>query len=325
MTAFALRSSHFSTALLTLSVGWPSLLPAATPPTFQHLAQAIELYEQEEYAEAHTRLMGIDADELGPAGRQRLGKYSNLAALAVGRLGAARQAYQRAQAAIREADFPKAKQLLGEVLENEYAPIELRVSARARLAKVSLLERRASAGNVPKNPNPHKQPNSKPVMPPNVDPVEQARKLIKQGSAALAAGRYFEAQKQFSMAAWYVPDAPLEKITVAVPAGLNVDHLPVAGVQERQVIALPRHWVTMNLQVGVGRLLGVQAFQFAGGPRSGVGAPGFVQLPTISRTQVKTTATAPAASVGARSRTFVQDYLVLFKPRLEPVKPPVGP
>lgn len=264
LTSFVLRSSYFSTVLLAMSAGWPSLLSAATPATFQHLAQAIELYEQEEYTEAHTLLMGIDPDELGTAGRQRLSKYSKLAARAVGRLGAARQAYQRAKAAIRDADFTKAKVLLGEVLENEYAPIELRVSARARLAKVSLLERQASAGNVLKHPDPQKQPSTKPVVPPvvspNVDPLAQAKKLIKLGSAALAEGRYFEAQKHFSMAAWYVPNAPLEKITVPVPAGLNVDHLPVAGVQERQVIAFSPHWVTMNLQVGVGRLLGVQSF-----------------------------------------------------------------
>ena len=113
----------------------------------------------------------------------------------------------------------------------------------------------------------------------------------------------------------------MDKFLVLVADRMNVHNMPVTQVEEVHLVA-PRRRVTMNMQFGVGRLIGVQSFQFAGGPRSGVGAPGFVQLPNISRTQIKTTATAPAPSIGGgRTLTFVQDYLVLFMPLLDPPRP----
>ena len=69
----------------------------------------------------------------------------------------------------------------------------------------------------------------------------------------------------------------------------------------------------------------LEEFGFSGGPQSGVGAPGFVQMPSISRTQIKTSVSLPAHSSGSRSRTIVQDYLILFKPRLHTAKSPPNP
>ena len=291
---------------------------AGDPEPAGRLKQAIALYNSQDYAEAKAMLSELDATALSDPAREQFEEYRNLTGAAIAGVSEARDKYNQARGAVRNHELAKAKELLAEVIDNAHVPTDLKISARARLARVALLERRQSR-------NPAPSPQSIPAQSPSVltvhaDPMDRAREFVRLGSAAVRRRDYFEAQEHFNAAVMLVPDAPLEEIVVLVPAGMNVSHMPVSQIEEVHMVA-PRRRVTMNMQFGVGRLIGVQSFQFAGGPQSGVGAPGFVQLPNISRTQIKTTATAPASSIaGGRTFTFVQDYLVLFMPMLDPPK-----
>ena len=87
-----------------------------------------------------------------------------------------------------------------------------------------------------------------------------------------------------------------------------VQTLNTGAVLNVQATVSPdRRYVTMNVQPGVGRLIAINTFQFSGGPITGVGAPGFVQLPIIQRQQVKTTVTVPDGGtllIGGQKLTF---------------------
>ncbi len=292
---------------------------AGDPDPAGRLKQAIALYVAQDYAEAKALLSELDPTALSDSAREQFEKYRNLTDAAMSGVSEARDKYNRARGAVRNHQLAQAKELLAAVIDNAHAPTDLKISARARLARVALLERRQS-----RNPAPSLQ--SSPAQSPSLftvhtDPLDRAREFVRLGTDAVRRRDYFKAQEHFNAAVMLVPDAPLEEIVVLVPAGMNVSHMPVSQIEEVHLVA-PQRRVTMNMQFGVGRLIGVQSFQFAGGPQSGVGAPGFVQLPNISRTQIKTTATAPAPSIGGgRTLTFVHDYLVLFMPRLDPPKP----
>ncbi len=291
---------------------------AGDPDPAGRLEQAIALYDSRDYAEANALLSELEPTALSDTARAQFEEYRNLTDAAMAGVAEARAKYNQARGAVRNHQLAQAKELLAEVIDNAHVPTDLKISARARLARVALLERRNSRQPAP-------SPQSTPAQSPSVftvhaDPMDRAREFVRLGNAAVRRRDYFKAQEHFNAAVMLVPDAPLEEIVVLVPAGMNVSHMPVSQIEEVYMVA-PRRRVTMNMQFGVGRLIGVQSFQFAGGPRSGVGAPGFVQLPNISRTQIKTTATAPAPSSGSgRTLTFVQDYLVLFMPRLDPPK-----
>ena len=90
-----------------------------------------------------------------------------------------------------------------------------------------------------------------------------------------------------------------------------IDTLDTGAVLNVQATASPdRRYVMMNLQPGVGRLVAVNTFQFSGGPITGVGAPGFVQLPIVQRQQIKTTITVPDGGtllVGGQKLTFEKE------------------
>ncbi|MCH8964336.1 MAG: hypothetical protein IIB58_05205, partial [Planctomycetes bacterium] len=80
-----------------------------------------------------------------------------------------------------------------------------------------------------------------------------------------------------------------------------------AVLNVQATVSPDRRYVTMNIQPGVGRLIAMNTFQFSGGPITGVGAPGFVQLPIIQRQQVKTTVTVPDGGtvlIGGQKLTF---------------------
>ncbi len=297
---------------------------AGDPDPAGRLKQAIALYDSQDYAEAKDLLSELDPTALSGSAREQFEKYRNLTDAAMAGVSQARDKYNQARGAVRNRQLAQAKELLAEVIDNAHAPTDLKISARARLARVALLERRQSRQQS-RNPAPSPQntsARSPSLFTVHADPLDRAREFVRLGSDAVRRRDYFKAQQHFNEAVMLVPDAPLEEIVVRVPPGMNVNHMPVTQVEEVHLVA-PRRRVTMNMQFGVGRLIGVQSFQFAGGPQSGVGAPGFVQLPNISRTQIKTTATAPAPSIGGgRTFTFVQDYLVLFKPLLDPPRPP---
>ncbi len=296
---------------------------AGDPDPAGRLERAIALYDSQDYAEAKTLLSELDPTALSEPARAQCEKYRNLTDAAMAGESEARNKYNQARGALRSRQLALAKELLAEVIDNAHVPTDLKISARARLARVALSERRQSRGQ---RRQPAPSPQNTPARSPSLftvhtDPLDRAREFVRLGSDAVRRRDYFKAQQHFNAAVMLVPDAPLEEIVVLVPAGMNVNLMPVSQVEEVYIGVPPRR-VTMNMQFGVGRLIGMQSFQFAGGPQSGVGAPGFVQLPNISRTQIKTTATAPAPSIGAgRTLTFVQDYLVLFMPLLDPPKP----
>ncbi len=297
---------------------------AVDPHPAGRLERAIALYDSQDYAEAKTLFSELDVTELSDSARAQFEKYRNLTDAAMAGVSEAYEKYNQARGAVRNHELAQAKELLAEVIDNAHAPTDLKISARARLARVALLERRQSRQQS-RNPAPAPQntpAQSHSLFNVHTDPLDRAREFVRMGTAAVRRRDYFRAQEHFNAAVMLVPAAPLEEIVVRVPPGMNVNHMPVTQVEEVH-LGVPRRRVTMNMQFGVGRLIGVQSFQFAGGPQSGVGAPGFVQLPNISRTQIKTTATAPAPSIGGgRTFTFVQDYLVLFKPLLDPPRPP---
>lgn len=286
------------------------------------LAEGIELYELEAYEAANLLLSGIEGSELRGSSLEQWRKYTDLARDAATAQQSIRREFEQARRATAEGDLARARQLLGAVLDHEYTPIELQITARARLAKVVMLERRKTPSGAPGRPLP--APAVPAAVPQSTDPVTLAREFIALGEEAIRQGDYARAQEYFNRALTQVPAAPLEEVAIAVPRAA-VEHMPVAKVHEMEYFAGPRHRVAMNLQLGVGRLIGVQSFQFAGGPPSGVGAPGFVQLPHISRTQIKTSVNVPARSLGARSYTQIQDYLVLFKPKIAPDAPAHNP
>ncbi len=308
--------------VLWVSLVCPLVCVAQDRSAERQLAQGIELFELEAYEAAEVLLSGVDESELRGSSLEQWHKYTDLARDAASAQQSIRQKFGQARRAIHDGDFARARQLLRAVLDHEYAPIELQITARARLAKVSMLERRktltaAQGRQLPTPPVPAAAPQS-------IDPVALARELVALGEEAIRQGDYPGAQAYFNRALIQVPTSPLEEVVVPVSRAA-VAHMPVAKVHEVERVVRPRHRAMMNLQLGVGRLIGVQSFQFVGGPSSGVGAPGFVQLPHISRTQINTSVSMPARSLGARSYTYIQDYLVLFKPKISPDTPARNP
>lgn len=299
--------------VLWVSCVCPLVCVAQDRSPMRMLAEGIELYELEAYEAADVLLSGIDASELRGSSVEQWRKYTDLARDAATAQQSIRRKFEKARRAIADGHLARARELLGAILDHEYTPIELQITARARLAKVSMLERR----KTPSVAAGRRQiaPPLPVAAPQSTDPVALAREFIVLGEEAIRQGDYARAQEYFNRALTHVPAAPLEEVVIAVPRAA-VEHLPVAKIHEVERVAPPRHRVAMNLQLGVGRLIGVQSFQFVGGPPSGVGAPGFVQLPHISRTQIKTSVSMPARSLGARSYTRIQDYLVLFKPKI---------
>jgi len=71
----------------------------------------------------------------------------------------------------------------------------------------------------------------------------------------------------------------------------NISTGAVLDVQA--IVSADRRYVCMTLRPGVGRLLDLQTFLFTTSPVSGVGASGFVQLPSITRQVLKTTVCVP--------------------------------
>ncbi len=64
-----------------------------------------------------------------------------------------------------------------------------------------------------------------------------------------------------------------------------------AVLDAQATVTADRRYVTMTLRPSVGRLLGIQTFGFSVGPAAGSGL--FVQLPSISRTVMRTTVSVP--------------------------------
>ncbi|HEY3242717.1 MAG TPA: hypothetical protein VGM03_05125 [Phycisphaerae bacterium] len=71
----------------------------------------------------------------------------------------------------------------------------------------------------------------------------------------------------------------------------NISTGAVLDVQA--IVSADRRYVCMTLRPGVGRLIDLQTFLFSTGPVTGVGASGFVQLPSITRQVLKTTVCIP--------------------------------
>lgn len=291
---------------------------AQDSPPASALDRAVESYSFEQYDEALALLKSIDAGALSAGEKEQLEEYLTLAETGLRRQNTAVSDFNRARQALRDGKLEEARQLNEAVLDNVFAPVDLHISATARLAKIKLLERKkVKHPLVKKNVSqPVKPVKPGQAAPPNVPPADRiaaAKDRIRQGWAALRNREYQQAQDHFSVARWYVPDAPLEKVYVDTHTGLAYHRPPRNDERHRvRVITGPSYHVTMNLQLGISRLIASETFQFTGG----VGVDGFVQLPNISRTQFKSTVTVPASPVGGRKIVILQDYYILIKPKL---------
>ena len=71
-----------------------------------------------------------------------------------------------------------------------------------------------------------------------------------------------------------------------VPSGVTMD--------VEATVSADKRYVTMTLRsLGVARLINIQTFLFSTGPTTGVGASGFVQLPSIQLQEINTTVSIP--------------------------------
>lgn len=330
---------------------------SAPPPASEALlVQAAERLAQGESAKAQRLLSGVKLASLTPAQRRTFDELSAATRRAAEQHRQAYQNYKLAESLLRSGDRAGARALYAKIASSPASGAECAALARARLARMEQPDGQTAGGAwrvdglagpgapginsaTPAGLNPStstaelgQDPAAdaeRPIaaviraLPPaESDPLPprgRAKKLIADGMTALRQGDYQLAQDYFSVAFWYVPDAPAEQLFIEPQDPGVLQHLPVSAVHHVETVAAPRRHVTMNLEFGVGRVVGVNTFQFTGSPTSGTGASGFVQLPIISRTQLKTTATAPAGPIvpsGGRSYTMVRDYLVLIRPRL---------
>lgn len=290
------------------------------PAASNILAQAAKLYDLQEFSELQILLNGINEDDLEADDRIRLLDYRERNKQAIAGSQAAVLGFNLAVVKMIKENYAQAKEALQGVLNNPYSPVELRISARARLARIRLIERkqakthrnqaRPSASLA--QPDPASAGGAAPKT--SNDPVLKAKELVERGMNAIDRGDYDQAQQFFNLAILQVPDAPREMIRVEPYGAVELRNYPVNVVEQVEIVEPPR--VRINANIGIGRLIAVNSFQFSGGPRGGVGAPGFVQLPIVQRTQIKTTASVPAGLITGRRRTFVRDYLILTRPKL---------
>jgi len=324
MRQFHLAVCNWFLALVLFCFLYPVAVLGVEPDAGEKLDQAVYLFQETDYEAARTLLREIEVGLLNTADRDLHKKYYELSETAVIQLKTARQELAQAMLAVSDEDFDSARSLLGSVLNSEYAPADLKIRARARLAKVRILERkhvatvRSSKVGSPSSGASQQAPATGQATQVK-DPVSWARDFVEKGMEAIDRGEYQLAQYYFNMAIQLVPDAPRQEMCVEATPGANLSLIPVTKVQHRNVLARSNRRVTMNLQGGIGRLANMQTFPFTTGPMSGVGASGFVQLPNMHRSQIKTTASVGVNSVslgGGRSFTIVKDYITLVKPQI---------
>lgn len=276
------------------------------------LELAVELYEAGSYEDARQILNQVDHESLGAGGVNLFRKYHPLIAGAAGRIDQAYANLDQADSAVLDHEFAKAGRLLAAVLTNDFAPLELKTKAHRQIVKVAT----RSSGRA-RDTRTRAQAETKPAL----DHTAIAKSLVNQGMEELGQGAFLDAETYFTMAGWHVPAAPHRAIifdpgtatVIELAPGNELEWLPLGDVHRLQVVSRTQQNVTLNLQLSVGRLVGMNTFQFTNSPNTG---PGFVQLPIVQSVQIKTTVTAPAEVIPLtpNTRGKVQEYFVLIRP-----------
>jgi hypothetical protein len=265
---------------------------------------AVELYGDGEFEDAAALLGNVSRDELSESGRVLFDQYQPLIRHAAAGVTAARRDLGDAHRALGLLEFDGARAKIAAVVTSEFAPPDLKQDARALLATVQFRQRQRDLAADVADPGEDR-----------AERYHQARIRLAQASESMTEKDWQMAQDHYSLASWYWPDAPLETVYVDPRDGAVFTQLPAARLHTVEVLVPVRN-VTMNLQLGVGRLVAINSFQFSGAPVSGVGASGFVQLPVVQRIQLKTTVTAPAVEYRPQiERIDVTDkYVVIVRP-----------
>lgn len=313
---------------LVLCLFQPASGQDSSQTSSEPLRNALREYDAGEYEHAQALLQQIDFEASAEADQLLIREYSDLCSHAVSQQRRADAHLDAAQEALDKSDWDVARAHLQAILANKFAGPALKITARARLQLIHLRHKQATqtsqtspvgvtAGTdavVLNSPQ-----NAQWVEQTVIDPFSMAEELVDEGMAAIGDRNYFAAQRYFSLAQSYVPAAPVEQIYVDTRYGVLVDMPPLAGSIPVQ-IPVQRPSVSMNLDMGTGRLVGSNSFQFSASPAVGVGSSGFVQLPSIKRTRIKTSRTMPVADMysGPHHIIFLSDYLVLVRPKLFP-------
>lgn len=292
----------------SILTGLTALAEDAATKALDQMELAVDLFEMQYYEDAHTILSRVQRRALPPEGQRLMQQFGT-------RIEQASGAKRRAERQLNEATLAFDAQRTAEggaallsVIRDPLTPDELRGQARQKLADLAPATRELAM-----------QAAARPDRAPAINHVRTARDMVDQGWQALAEGNFEQAQDLFNKAWWHVPNAPSVAMYANPREGFVLDQMPMGGVRHIRLWAKPKRYVTTNLQLGVGRLLGMNTFQFSDAPVSGVGASGFVQLPNISRIQLKTTVTAPVYDMPAgagNSYTSSQEYLVLVRPAI---------
>ncbi len=268
---------------------------------------AIDLYDMGYYEEAGTILERINRDQLDPLGDALWRDHAPRIRKAAGKLAAADRSLDDARMAITGGDYTTARRQLANVMLSVEAPLGTKERAHGHFESIG----RAPARHMIDTREPRT------TLPINHHRI--ARSLVNEGLNTLGSGQIHQAQSYFHMAAWHAPQAPRRALVVDPAAGVafeakpgsDLEHLAIGEIHNVQVATAVRP-VTMNLQLGVGRLLGVNTFRFSD-PGGAGSAGGWVQLPNVSRIQVKTTVTAPAQEISLNTGRPIT-YLVLVRP-----------
>ncbi len=171
-------------------------LAAGPPAAEQKLDQAIQLYGSRAYEQAQDLLAAIDRADLPADKRRQRAQYVALCAVAIDQVDQAHEHLKQGRAAVGRSEFDVAKKLLADVLQNEFAPAEVKNEAHKALSSIARYERRDV------------QLAAAPGDPGTGSNAERAESLIRQGREAMARGDYQMAHDHFEAARRLVPGHP---------------------------------------------------------------------------------------------------------------------
>lgn len=162
--------------------------------------QAVSLYQAQRYAEAKDLVASIDREPLSREDQERLNQYVELIEVAVTRHNAALGNLRQAAVELDAAQYDRAKQLLGDVLKNDFATPDLKTAAEEELARIAKVERRRFklTTDQPEQPVSRTAPG----------PSERASQLVARGRQAMSEGDPVQAAKLFNEALQVVPGHP---------------------------------------------------------------------------------------------------------------------
>lgn len=227
----AIRSTTVGLALVLAAAWMPcQTVSAGNQDDAKALAEGVRLFEEGQYQAAQEVLLGIDRSKLNAEQQKTRDHYLNQVNVALTMSEKAHRDLEDAGIAVDEGDREEAKRLLARVLDNQYAPQEVRNSAEAMLKELGAVEPgQAAPGRAPGD-----EPAAAPVEPaaggqaradePPPAPVgqapagqapagqavdiERARTLTGEADDMLAAGRLDEAERLYQQALEFAPGYP---------------------------------------------------------------------------------------------------------------------